>query len=41
MEKVAEGQEISKALKVEKVDLRHTESRIAEIVKEKPLLKRT
>jgi Glu-tRNA(Gln) amidotransferase subunit E-like FAD-binding protein len=36
MAKIAEGADINKALKVEKTDLRHLESEIAKIIKEKP-----
>ncbi len=36
MEKIAEGENIEKAMKVEKVDIRHVEAKIAEIVKSKP-----
>jgi len=36
MEKIAEGESIEKALKVEKADIRHVEAGIAEIVKAKP-----
>jgi len=36
LEKVAEGEDIEKASKVEKADIRHVEAGIAKIVKEKP-----
>lgn len=36
MQKIAAGEDVNKALKIEKADLRHVESRIVELVKKKP-----